>query len=145
MSDPLAAFDDLRDYPGKRKPVNREAPRPSPPEFKPWDTNPRTYKVKGVDTEFFTVGHLAAALNRTTRTIRWWEDKKVLPPATFRAPKPQRAQLKQVGDRLYSREQIEAIVAVAEEEGVLDGKPPTERFTAKVLRAWLAIQQRGSS
>jgi hypothetical protein len=49
--------------------------------------------------------------------------------------------LKQVGDRLYSRAQIEAVVAVAKEEGVLDGKAPKPSFTAKVQRAWQAIQR----
>jgi hypothetical protein len=143
VADPLAKFADLRDFPGKREPVNRKLAEPVP-EFKPWDNNPRHYKVKGIDTEFFTVGHLAEALHRTPRTIRWWEDKGVLPPATFRAPKPHKSQLKQVGDRLYSREQIEAVIKVAEEEGVLDGKPPKRSFTEKVARAWLAIQ-RGST
>ena len=142
MSDPFAKFNDLservRDYPGRREPVNRKAP--SKPE-NVWDASPRSYKVKGVPTEFFTVGHLAAAVNRTARTVRYWERHEILPPATFRAPKPHKGSVKQVGDRLYSREQIEAVVAVAKEEGVLAGKAPKPSFTAKVRRAWLTLQR----
>jgi hypothetical protein len=143
-SDPFAAFDDLtervRDYPGKREPVNRSIPRPVVKETT-WDASPRHYKVQGIDTEFFTVGHMALAVNRSARTVRYWERHKILPPATFRAPKPQKGAVKQVGDRLYSRAQIEAVVAVAAEEGVLGGKAPTPSFTAKVHRAWLALQK----
>jgi hypothetical protein len=143
VSDPFAAFKDLheraRDFPGKREPVNRtKAPEPKP---NLWDVGPRSYKVKGVDTEFFTVGHLALAVNRTARTVRYWERQAIIPPATFRAPKPHKGSVKQVGDRLYSRAQIEAIVAVAKEEGVLDGKAPKPSFTAKVRRAWLTLQK----
>jgi len=145
VSDPFAAFNDLhervRDFPGKREPVNRATPKPQPIEVT-WDASPRSYKVQGVDTEFFTVGHLALAVNRTSRTVRYWERHGILPPATFRAPKPQKgSQVKPVGDRLYSRAQIEAVVAVATEEGVLGGKAPTPSFTAKVRRAWLALQR----
>lgn len=144
MSDPFAAFNDLenrvRDYPGKREPLNRNVPAPKVHEVT-WDASPRTYPVKGVKTEFFTVGHLALAVNRTARTVRYWERNGILPPATFRAPKPQKGAVKQVGDRLYSRAQIEAVVAVATAEGVLGGKAPTPVFTAQVRRAWLALQK----
>lgn len=148
MSDPFAAFNDLtdrvRDFPGKREPINRSAPLPST-RVTLWDASPRSYKIKGVPTEFFTVGHLALAVNRTARTVRYWERNGILPDATFRAPKPQKgSQVKQVGDRLYSRAQIEAVVRIATEEGVLGGKAPTPSFTAKVRRAWLALQSRGT-
>jgi hypothetical protein len=143
VNDPFAAFNDLhdrvRDFPGKREPVNRK--QVEEPKHNAWDVGPRSYKVKGVDTEFFTVGHLALAVNRTPRTVRYWERERIIPPATFRAPKPNKGVLKQVGDRLYSRAQIEAIVQVAKEEGVLDGKAPKPSFTAKIQRAWLAIQK----
>ena len=143
MSDPFARFNDLhervRDFPGKREPVNRKVAPEPPPNL--WDVGPRSYKVKGEPTEFFTVGHLALAVNRTARTIRYWERHGIIPPATFRAPKPQKGAVKQVGDRLYSRAQIEAIVAVAKEEGVLNGKAPSTNFTTKVRRAWLSLQK----
>jgi hypothetical protein len=143
VSDPFASFNDLaervRDFPGKRLPVNRD--KTPEPKHNEWDASPRSYKVAGVDTEFFTVGHMALAVNRTPRTIRYWEREKILPPATFRAPKPNKGALKQVGDRLYSRAQIEAVVIIAKAEGILDGKAPKPSFTAKVRQAWLNIQR----
>ncbi len=140
MSDPLAVFDDLKDWPGRREPVNRSTPKPEP-EYPPWDAKPRTYRVQGVPTEFYTVGDLAAAVNRTPRTIRHWERIGVIPPATFRSPKPHKTALKETGDRLYSHAQIEVVVEAAEAEGILDGKAPTKAFTARIIKGWVALQQ----
>lgn len=141
-SDPLAAFEDLKDWPGKRLPANRVAPpEHAVPDIEPWDAKPRTYKVKGEDTEFFTVSDLAAAVGRTARTIRHWESIGVIPKATFRSPKPHRSALKEVGDRLYSHAQIDVVIAAAKAEGVLDGKPPSKAFTSRIIRGWLALQK----
>jgi hypothetical protein len=134
-------FDDLRDYPGKRKPALRDQPRPERKMPDAWDAKPRHYFVNGVKTEFFTVGQVALALNRTSRTIRWWEGKQVIPPATFRAAAPKRSKVKEAGDRLWSRAQVEVMIRVAQEEGVLDGKAPSPLFTRKLVTAFLALQQ----
>jgi len=139
-------FKDLRDYPGKRKPVLRDQPKKAthggPRELRAWDENPRLYFVGGVQREFFTIRHVALALNRAPRTIRYWERQKIIPPATFRSSAPRRgSSVKEEGDRLWTREQVEAMVAAAREEGVLDGKPPTRAFTLKVARAFLAQQE----
>lgn len=140
-SDPLAGFADLHDWPGKRPPVNRSAPKIDPPEIDPWDAKPRLYKVNGVDTPFFDVADLGRAVNRSARTIRHWESKRIIPPATFRSPKPRKSALKTVGDRLYSHAQIEVVIEAAEAEGVLDGKPPSKAFTARIIRGWIALQK----
>ena len=142
MSDPLAAFEDLKDWPGKRPPANRSAP-PERPEVDPWDAKPRSYKVQGVDTIFYTVGDLAVAVNRTARTIRHWERIGVIPPATFRSPRPHKSPLKEAGDRLYSHAQVLVVIAAAEATGVLNGKAPTPAFTAQIIKGWVALQ-RGS-
>jgi hypothetical protein len=129
------------DYPGKRQPLLRQQPAPSRPDVAAWDAHPRTYKVKGVDTEFFTIQHVALAVNRLARTIRHWEKTGKIPPATFRAPKPYNGSaVKEIGDRLYTRGQVEAIVAAATQYGVLSGSAPTPAFTAQVTRAWLQLQ-----
>jgi len=133
-------FEDLRDYPGKRKPVLRDPPKPTV-SVNAWDAHPRHYFVKGVKVEFFTVGHVALALGRTSRTIRWWEGKEVIPPATFRAAAPRKSKVKEAGDRLWTREQVEVMIRIAQEEGVLDGKAPTPAFTRKLVAAFLALQQ----
>ena len=137
-------FGDLKDYPGKRLPALRQQQpkgRSGPQELTDWDDHPRMLKLDGVDTEFFTVRHAALALNRSVRTIRTWERNNVIPPATFRTAKPRKSKLKETGDRLYTRAQIEAMIAAARDEGVLAGKAPTRAFTVKVMRAFLAQQE----
>jgi hypothetical protein len=136
-------FADLRDYPGKRKPIGRE-PKP-PPEAPAWDAKSRMKYLNGVKREFFTIGHVALAMNRSIHTIRWWEKHEIIPPAPFRDSKPRKSKLKEAGDRLWSREHVEAMVRAAQEEGVLDGKQPSRAFTAKIVRAFLALQQRPNS
>lgn len=133
-------FEDLKDYPGKRKPALRDQ-KPEPKPVATWDARPRRYFVNGVKQEFFTVGQVALALQRTSRTIRWWEGKEVIPPATFRAAAPKRSKVKEAGDRLWTRAQVEVMIRVAQEEGVLAGKAPTPAFTRKLVAAFLALQQ----
>lgn len=146
MSDDIEGlFEDLRDYPGKKKPVLRDQPKPVSKAQEAWDAHPRHYFVNGVKQEFFTVGQVALALRRTSRTIRWWEGKEVIPPATFRAAAPKRSKVKEVGDRLWTRAQVEVMIRVAQEEGVLDGKAPAPAFTRKLVSAFLALQQHHNS
>ena len=139
-----ALFQDLRDYPGKRPPALRNQPprgRSGPQELNDWDDHPRILKLDGVDTEFFTIRHVALALGRSARTIRTWEDKEILPPATFRSTKPHKSQIKQVGDRLWTRAQVEAMVEIARDDGVLKGQSPSKQFTWRLVRAFLALQE----
>lgn len=143
-------FGDLtQDYPGKRVPVLRQqAPKSKggPQELEAWDDHPRKLHLAGVETEFFTIRHVALALNRSTRTIRTWERNEVIPPATFRAAKPHKGSgVKTKGDRLWTRAQVLAMVRIAREERVLDGFPPGPRFTAKLVQAFLALQQHPNS
>jgi hypothetical protein len=137
------------DYPGKRKPVLRQPEVKAmggPQELEAWDDHPRVLYLAGVETEFFTIRHVALALGRSTRTIRTWERKEVIPPATFRAAKPHKgSQVKTKGDRLWTRPQVEAMVRIAREERILNGHPPGPQFTAKLVRAFLALQQQPNS
>lgn len=139
MSDPFAMFSDLPNFPGKKEPVLRSQPKAEPTL---WDTNPRVYKVGGVPTNFYTVSHLAAAVNRSVRTIRHWERTGVIPPATFRAPLKGARGTGKHGDRLYSREQIEVIIKAAKRTGVMKGRGnnPTREFTDMIIKGWLQLQ-----
>lgn len=154
MPDPIDRFfDDLsepgkpppeKDYPGKREPLLRQqqSAKTGPKDIEAWDMRPRTYKFRGVDVEFFTIQHVARALNRSARSIRDWEKAEIIPPATYRSPTPRRgSDVKAVGDRLWTRAQVEAMVRAAQEEGILDGKAPTKTFTRKVIAAFLALQE----
>lgn len=78
--------------------------------------NPRTATLKGVETNFYTIGELARVLNRKSVTIRKWEADGIIPKATFIAPS---------GDsrgkrRLYTEAQILGLVEIAREEGILE-------------------------
>jgi len=142
VSDPIDDFfGDLHDVPGKRKPVGRSKPKRPPPDQAPWDAKPRHYYMKGVKVEFFTIGQVARALNRSPRSIRAWERDEIIPPARFRAPSPKRSKIKEAGDRLWTRAQVEVMIRAAQEEGMIDGGAPTRAFTAKVVAGFLATQE----
>jgi hypothetical protein len=127
-------------YPGSNKPLLRHPNRlhtsasPAPKTEADWDAKPRKYVVGGVEMEFFTVGDLAKALGRQPVTMRKWEREGVMPKSTYQVPgkndDPRGRR------RLYSRAQIEGIVRIAQEEGVLVShqKPIKDtQFTARVI------------
>jgi hypothetical protein len=75
----------------------------------------RTYTVRGNSVELFGVGTLAAALNRKPVTVRKFETAGVIPVAPLVLPShDQRGQR-----RLYTKEHIEGLRRIAEEEGIL--------------------------
>jgi hypothetical protein len=142
-----AAFADLQDslpeyYPGSNKPIIRHPNRHTSTAPRrhalavddTWDAKPRKYVVNGVETEFFTVGQLARALGREAVTIRKWEREGTIPVATFQVPGRE-------GDhrgrrRLYTRQQVEGMVRIAHEEGVLHERRrsfATTEFKERVL------------
>lgn len=66
----------------------------------------------GSQIELFYIGALANALGRTTNTIRKWEIAGIIPDPCFRDAR---------GCRLYSQEQIDAIVKCAEKSKIKQG------------------------
>ena len=76
-----------------------------------WDAKP-VYKVFGGQTmEVFYRSHLAKALNREQVTIRSLERRGVLCTPYLREKR---------GRWLYTRDQIEDLIRLADDEGVLD-------------------------
>jgi hypothetical protein len=133
-----------QDYPGKRKPANRSTEAPQSVSAD-WDDQPLLLIYGGEAREWFTIRHLAAALDRKTVTIRSWERKGMMPQTPFRTPPPKNTSLPGAakGRRLWTREQIEGILRIAKEEGVIvDQKqsPPTERFAVRVARLFAVIK-----
>jgi len=146
-TDPLIdRFSDLN-WPGKRVPVNRTD---SPPErdTSEWDEKPIRYVVKGVETEFFTISHLAGALNRSVVTIRSWENKGFMPRTPYSSPRPRGGSLPGTtpkGKRLWTRDQILGILQIATEEHViLNGKPPTKRFYERVVTLYKTLLEKAN-
>ncbi|GHB52591.1 hypothetical protein GCM10010331_45280 [Streptomyces xanthochromogenes] len=80
-----------------------------------WDSRPRVYRVGGRLEEFFSIGQLAQALNRQPVTIRKWERLKVIPAPTFSI----RGKTERGNRRLYTRAQVEGMIRIAAEEGIL--------------------------
>lgn len=123
-------------YPGTSKPIPL-APTvkaaPEAPAEDAWDAKPRVFTVKGSEIEFFTVGQLAKALGRKPVTVRKWETEGIIPKATFSAPSDDPRGRR----RLYTRAQVEGIVRIAKEEGVLvaHARPIRQtQFTPRVIR-----------
>jgi hypothetical protein len=78
--------------------------------------HPRTATLKGVETNFYTIGELARLLNRKPVTIRKWESDGIIPKATFIAPSGD----KRGKRRLYTEDQILGLLEIAREEGILE-------------------------
>lgn len=134
MTDWMSAFDGL-DYPGRKKPVNRTV-KQKEEKAPDWHEKPIKFMVGGVQREFYTIRHIAAALGYSVQSIRTWENSRLLPKSRYRAPAPRKsgspAHITK-GRRLWTREQIEGILRIASEEGViLNKKPPTARFAVRV-------------
>ena len=66
----------------------------------------------GQKLELFYIGALASALGRSTNAIRKWEIAGVIPDPCFKDEQ---------GRRLYSQEQIDAIVRCAERAKIKQG------------------------
>lgn len=145
--DPFASFDDLKDFPGKRKPLNRvDTSAVEDRVLDPWDEKPVIYVYKGQSREFFTIGHLSKALNRSPVTIRSWEKKGLLPSSPYRSPSPRVSHINgpPKGKRLYVRDQIEGILQIAKEENcIIDAaqSAPTERFAQRVAQLYKLIRE----
>lgn len=122
-------------YPGssRERHVNRVERSAPVSDGTEWDRSPRVLRVAGEEKEFFTIGALAEALGRRPQTLRAWEREGILPRATFRLPSPDPRGVR----RLYSREQVEGIVGIAAEEGLLNPAVQVTlaktQFTAKVV------------
>ena len=81
----------------------------------------------GVVVELYPISVLAEELGRTSQTIRKWEVAGILPNSIFKDKN---------GRRMYSKEQIETIVRVAEECNIRQGYSVSNTsFPSKVYEA----------
>jgi hypothetical protein len=97
------------------------------------------YPVGNQQVELFTISQLAEALNREPVTVRGWEHKGFIPKATF--SKPGKGGDVRGRRRLYSRAQVEALVSLAQEEGLLADKHKKITETNFAGKALLAFKQ----
>lgn len=101
-------------FPGSKTPLVAP-PEPETDDADQWDTKPHIFSLRGVETEFFTIGQLAQALgNRQASTIRKWENEGVLPKSMYNKPSHDPRGRR----RMYSRAMVEGLMEIAREEGV---------------------------
>jgi DNA-binding transcriptional MerR regulator len=90
-------------------------------------------KMNGTETELFYIGYLAFCLGRSVQTIRKWEISGVI-PSCFKD---------RGGRRLYSQEQIDIIVSIAEECKIKQGLSiANTNFSQKVHKALKELNQK---
>lgn len=136
-------FADL-DYPGRTKPKNRKPKKEkTSPDDASWDSHPTHYVIGGEKREFFLISHLAQALGYSVQSIRAWEAQRLLPRSPYRSPRTKRPVAggrSNKGRRLWTREQIEAILAAAKRNKcILNREPPNEGFYREVADAFARI------
>lgn len=131
----LRAFEGLDKAPGSRQPRRSDSPVAQKKraqafgESNGWDSNPTIKTLNGVETELFTIGALAQALEKQIVTIRLWEQKGYIPMAPYRLRSKQLNGQKVNGNRVYTRELIE----IAIEEFATRGLIGSARVEWKLL------------
>ena len=109
----LESFKDLEYIPGskkKRREPDTKVSRRKSGETNGWDANPIIKTLGGNETEVFTIGALAQALEKTIVTVRLWERKGYIPRAPYRLRSKTLKGQKTGGNRVYTRALIEAAV-----------------------------------
>ena len=146
MSDEIdKMFSDLETYyPGSKR-KRRETKKAEVIPDAGWDTKPiKKTMPNGKEMEFFTLVNLAGALGRPVKTLRKWLDNGYLPPSPYRSPDTTTKAGKTMrGYRLYSRAQIEAVVKLFGEAGLLDKTRiqwPNQKLTSAIAETWSHIR-----
>ena len=117
-----AVFADLEYLPGskrKRRDLDPKVSRRKSGETNGWDENPIIKTLGGKETEVFTIGALAQALEKTIVTIRLWERKGYIPRAPYRLRSKTLKGQKTGGNRVYTRALIESTIEEFSKRGLL--------------------------
>lgn len=97
-------------------------------------TPKKTIQLNGEEVELFYINTLAEALGRTPQTIRKWEIAGFIPDCLFRD---------KLGRRMYSAEQIRAIVECAEKSNVRQGySVANTNFSPRVFEALAEVNKK---
>jgi hypothetical protein len=143
--DPVAFLDDLMDSRKQKRETAPIFPGTTPPRNEAktvqeydnaWVVNlpHKEYYVGGNITRMYPIGSLAKALGKQPVTIRSWEDKGWLPPATFRTPPPNGHQIPgkpSVGRRLYSQEQL-LLILETYQRYIAEGRNDWSNFASHI-------------
>jgi len=141
-----AAFADLEYIPGskkKRRDLDPKVSRRKSGESNGWDANPVVKTLGGVETEVFTIGALALALEKTIVTIRLWERKGYIPRAPYRLRSKTLKGEKTGGNRVYTRALIESSIEEFNRRGLLGSArvewSQHEDLTEALVKRWKEI------
>lgn len=125
-------------YPGSR--VRRDSP-PAPAAAVEEDDllgKGTVMVLRGRSVEFFTIGQVARAINRSAVTLRAWEASNVIPKSGYVKPSADPRGRR----RLYTRAQSESIIRLAKEHGVMDAgsRKPLTSFKLAVWKAFAELK-----
>lgn len=141
-----AAFADLEYIPGskkKRRELDPKISRRKSGESNGWDANPVVKTLGGIETEVFTIGALALALEKTIVTIRLWERKGYIPRAPYRLRSKTLKGEKTGGNRVYTRALIESSIEEFNRRGLLGSArvewSQHEDLTEALVKRWKEI------
>jgi hypothetical protein len=116
------AFADLEYIPGskkKRRELDPKVSRRKAGESNGWDANPTIKTLGGQETEVFTIGALALALEKSIVSVRLWERKGYIPRAPYRLRSKTLKGQKTGGNRVYTRALIETALEEFSKRGLL--------------------------
>ena len=116
------AFADLEYIPGskkKRREIDPKVSRRKVGESNGWDANPTIKTLGGKETEVFTIGALALALEKSIVSVRLWERKGYIPRAPYRLRSKTLKGQKTGGNRVYTRALIESAIEEFSKRGLL--------------------------
>lgn len=142
----LRAFEGLDKAPGSKK--ARRAPTELAEKRRAramgdsngWDANPIIKMLGGEETEVFTIGALAIALEKKIVTIRLWEKKGYIPIAPYRLRSKILDGKKVNGNRVYTRALIEIAIEEFAARGLLGSArvewSQHEDLTQTLVRRW---------
>jgi hypothetical protein len=141
-----AAFADLEYIPGskkKRRDLDPKVSRRKSGESNGWDANPVIKTLGGIETEVFTIGALALALEKTIVTIRLWERKGYIPRAPYRLRSKTLKGEKTGGNRVYTRALIESSIEEYNRRGLIGSArvewSQHEDLTEALVKRWKDI------
>lgn len=142
----LKAFEGLDRVPGSKQLRRLSTPeadkrrKQARGESNGWDENPIIKTLHGVETEVFTIGSLAQALEKEIVTIRLWEKKGFIPIAPYRLRSKMLNGKKVNGNRVYTRELIEISIEEFATRGLLGSArvewKKHEDLTEALVRRW---------
>jgi hypothetical protein len=106
-------------YPGSKR--KRKEPVAEIPKDTSWETDAFDKVLpNGRQIQMYTLGSLAKALGRPTKTVRYWVENGILPTSPYRLPSKQGANgAVYAGRRLYSKAMVEATVGLFDKAGLL--------------------------